>query len=115
MGFLPPGGKQTSAAISTHGGRERYENRGPPSFSSTFWINTVLPHPLTGVVVVRVRKSKAKRQAASDGGDEKKSSNCSFILARQILARVCSEMGLSGGFLGTISDGSLFKQLRWNE
>lgn len=50
---------------------------------------------------MRVRKSKAKRQAASDGGDERKSSNCSFILARELLARVCLEMGLSRGLPGT--------------
>lgn len=111
MRSVAHGRKQTSATVSTHGGRESYGSRGPPSSSSTFEINTALPHPLTGVVVVRVRKSKVKRQAASDGGEQRKSSNSSFILAREILARGCLEMGLSGGFPGTVSDGSLFKLL----
>lgn len=48
-----------------------------------------------GAAVVRVRKSKTKRQVVSDIADERKSSNCPFILAREILGILCWEVGLS--------------------
>ena len=63
---------------------------------------------------MRVRKSKAKRQVVSDTMDERKSSNCPFILAHEILGILCAtclEVGLSRN----VSEGSLLKQLRWNE
>lgn len=44
---------------------------------------------------MRVRKSKTKRQVVSDIADETKSSNCPFILAREILGILCWEGGLS--------------------
>lgn len=48
-----------------------------------------------GAAVVRVRKSKTKRQVVSDIADERKSSNCPFILALEILGILCWEVGLS--------------------
>lgn len=51
-----------------------------------------------GAAVVRARKSKAKRQVVSDIVDERKSSNCPFILAHEIfgiLCATCLEVGLS--------------------
>lgn len=44
---------------------------------------------------MRVRKSKTKRQVVSDIVDERKSSNCPFILAHEILGILCWEVGLS--------------------
>lgn len=41
--------------------------------------------------VVRVRKSKAKRQVVSDTLDERKSSNCPFTLAHEILGILCAQ------------------------
>lgn len=67
---------------------------------------------------MRVRKSKAKRQVVSDTVHERKSSNCPFFPAHEILGMLCAtclEVGLSRNVMHAVSDGSLFKQLRWNE
>lgn len=112
MGSLLHSSKWTSGAISTHMERERgmkAQARLPPS---TLKINTALPYPLMGAAVLRGGKSKVKRQVVSDTADGRKSSNCPFIRAHEILGILCAwclEVGLGR------ADGSVFKQLRWNE
>lgn len=56
-----------------------------------------------GAAVVRVRKSKAKRQALSDAVDERKSSNCPFIPACEILWKTALQSWMWDGIETVLS------------